>query len=220
MSNEIAVKQVGTVAGIEGVDSRDYKRGNIVLVQENAKYFRKAGLKPGTFVNATSLKPIEDPTFIPCYLTKYYDVYNEVGDKMVWAFRTINENDVRMEGKRWRTEGKSKAEIIPVLALVALIDKQPVSIAFKKASGYPAGQKLFTMASEKNAPLYAFTYRLNIKESIGKGGDTYYAIDVSEVGPTDEKLIPIAAELSKSLSGKRSQVAQEAEAMDAGDFDR
>jgi hypothetical protein len=203
------------VPGIEGIDDRDRKRPNIVLVQENSKVFRKAGAQPGQFVNGATSKPIPSNEFVPVYMTKFYDVYTWSGDQKKWEFRAFDENDARLEGRRWRPikDQNLKAEIIPVLAAVVLIEGKAYALAFKNLSGYPAGQKLLGFIAdsykEEGLEMYAKTYRLLSRESTNKSGQEFWAMEVEPASDSSDNDRALAAQIQASLAGKAHEVGGE-----------
>jgi hypothetical protein len=195
------------VEGIEGIDDQDLKIGSVVLVQDTTKVFTKKGLKGGELVNHLTERKIEDSSFIPAFMTKSYFLYDNSGPQPKFVAASKNENDPIFNGKLRRTENGKKAEVIPVILVIAIMEGQPVKIAFKKASGYPAGQKLYTYARDagrtKGLPLYGQKYRLVTSEAPAKNGNPeYWQLSVEVVGETTEDERKFAASLYQSFKAK------------------
>jgi hypothetical protein len=209
----LAVKSNATIApGIEGMDDHDLKIGSVVLVQPLTTVFVKKGILPGKFANTVTEKEVVDTTFIPAFMTKLYIAQKWVkADKAEYLFTTPNENDVRLNGLRRRQEGDLKAEVIPVIKVVAIMEGQPVTINFKKVSGYPAGQKLYTYAQDAyrngKAPLWGQKYRLISKEAKNKAGTEYIALDVEKVGPTTQDEQAFAYSLHQGFKASPEPIA-------------
>lgn len=205
----------GPVMGIEGIDDKDLKIASVILVQDMTKVFTKKGLKPGEFVNTITEKAIADMTFIPAFMTKIFQVYS-YADKSKpngdFLFACTDEKDARLVGKRWRQDGDAKAEVIPCIKVAAIMGQQPVLINFKKASGYGAGQRLYTYARDgartKNLPLWGQKYSLSSKVSPSKAGIEYYAMEVGVLGVTTAEEREFAEELYHSFKGSKDSVVE------------
>ena len=210
----LIVKSNSAVEGIEGMDDKDLKFGSVVLVQDTTKVFTKKGLKGGELVNHLTERKIEDTSFIPAFMTKQWFLYDNTGSQPKFVLASSNENDPAFNGKlrRGDNEKKLKAEVIPVILVVAIMEGQPVKISFKKASGYPAGQKLYTYAKDaarsKNLPLFGQKYKLVTTEAPAKNGNPeYWQLGVEVVGETTEDERSFARSLSASF--KAAPVVEE-----------
>jgi hypothetical protein len=213
----LAVKSAAGVAeGIEGMDDHDLKIGSIVLVQPLSKALVKNGIAPGKFANTVTEKEVVDTTFIPAYMTKQFIAQKwETAEKATYLFTVSNENDPRLNGLRRRQDGDLKAEVIPVIRVIAIMEGQPVSIAFKKVSGYPAGQKLYTYAQDaarsSGLPLWGQKYRLVSKDAKNKRGIEYTAIDVEIVGATTDEEKAFAVSLNRGFKSAPEPIVDSAE---------
>jgi hypothetical protein len=209
----LAVKSGGGIAqGIEGMDDHDLKIGSVVLVQPLTAVFVKKGILPGKFANTVTEKEVKDTAFIPAFMTKLFIAQKWVkADKAEYLFTTTSENDPRLNGLRRRPDGDLKAEVIPVIKVVAIMEGAPVAINFKKVSGYPAGQKLYTYAQDaarsSGLPLWGQKYRLVSKDAKNKAGTEYIAMDVEIVGPTTDEEKAFAHSLYKGFKASPEPVA-------------
>lgn len=208
----LAVKSGGGIApGIEGMDDHDLKIAAVVLVQPLTTVFVKKGILPGKFANTVTEKEVTDTTFIPAFMTKLYIAQKWVkADRADYLFTTANKNDVRLNGLRRRQEGDLKAEVIPVIKVIGIMEGTPVAINFKKVSGYPAGQKLYTYAQdayrEGKVPLWGQKYRLVSKDAKNKAGTEYIAMDVEKVGPTTQEEQSFAYSLNQGFKASPEPV--------------
>ena len=229
MSNDLAVRasesglavrsNVSIAPGIEGMDDRDMKIGSVVLVQPLTKVFTKKGILPGKFANTVSEQEIKDTAFVPAYMTKVYQAVKWEGkDKATFLFTTAHENDARLNGLRRRNDGDLKAEVIPVIKVIALMEGRPVIINFKKLSGYPAGQKLYTYSRdlwlEKKLPIWGQKYRLVSKDQKNKAGTEYLAMEVEVIGETTAEERSLAENLHQGFKQQPEPVADEGAAVD------
>ena len=219
MTTELAVKasEAGLVVavnnsvpeGISGMDDRELKTGSAVLVQKGTDFFIEKGITAGSIVNSATEAKMENTEFIPAWMSKVYFLYDNSGPTPKFAGSSKNENDPIFKGKLRLSDitkemyaQKVKAEVIPVILVVALNEGQPLKIAFKKASGYFAGQDLYTLARKAKTALWTNKYKLGSKLIPAGKNPAYYAFTVELVGPTTEDEQAYAKQLNQAFQAK------------------
>lgn len=179
---ETAQQQIG----IEGMNDSDRQIGNIVLVQGNNKAFK--GVPSGSFANSKTGAVLSSVTFIPVHMSKFFDLYDVEQAIPKWLGRYFKESAPELSGKRWQYDGKLKPEVIPVISVVALVNgSEPCFIRFKKTSGYPAGQNLYTMIRAAGGAIFGAKYSLKAIERTSKDKIDFYAIDVAKIADTTDE---------------------------------
>lgn len=194
------------IPGVEGLGGRHLTVPSIVLVQGTSSHFTTKGIIPGKYANTLTEKEVSDTSFVPAYLTEKHYVYDYEDDactKKSLSFVADNQDDPRLEGRRLSWEDGKKPEVIPTIILAAILSGRPVKVAFKGASGYPAGMKLYTLAyeasNEQGLPLWGVKYKLTSYPTKNKKGDNYFKMDIEKSGIPEEKERGQAAELSNSF---------------------
>ena len=189
MTNAIAVQSGGR--GLEGADKEDILLPRIVMMQKTSKWIEQYNLKPGDLVNTVTKKIVEDTTFIPVALSKYYDLLKQEGNRMIFEDRVFDKNSPKLVGRRQfpdksNPQNELKANCNAVLAFISIIEGRPAVIKFVKTS-YKAGKKLFNLAIASGGDLFSQKYKLIVSKDQNDYG-TFYVLDVESVGPvTDEE---------------------------------
>lgn len=219
MSNELAeraaesglIKSAGpaVIEGMEGIDDKELKIGSAILVQKGTDVFIEKGIAAGSIVNSATEAKMENTEFIPVWMGKKYFLYDNSGPTPKFAGASANENDPIFKGKLRLSDitkemyaQKVKAEVIPVIFVVALNEGQPLKIAFKKASGYYAGQDLYTLARKAKTALWTNKYKLGSKLIPAAKNPAYYALTVELVGPTTVEEQAYAKQLNQAFQAK------------------
>lgn len=202
------------VLGVEGLTTKNLITGTLVLVQYNTQALIKKGFKPGDIVNTMTEKALTDTVFTPFYMTEKFQLYSHDTGKPKWVCTCDSLDDPRLNDKRLYPEDKENpAEIIPTIMLGCLMRDKPVRISFKKMSGYPAGQKLWSMvyeaAQESKLPLWGMKYKLLVGEAKGKSGDSYFAFGVEKVGKTSDEEMQKAAAMFDGLKSQKKVLDEE-----------
>ena len=200
----LAVRHAGIIEGVDGVDDRDLKIGSVVLVQAATAVFVSKGIMPGRLANTATEAEIKDTTFVVGYLTKLWSLYDNSGPTPKWVASSKNENDPIFNGKLRRPDKdrKLKAEVIPTILAAGFIEGAPIKVAFKKASGYFAGQDLYGYI-RKAGSVWAKKYQLGSKLVPAQNGNPpYYAMTVTEVGDTTEQEQAMAKQLNAGFQAK------------------
>lgn len=219
MSNDLAerAKEAGltvrpsaaVVEGMENIDDSELKIGSVVLVQKGTDAFIEKGIPAGSLVNSATESALASSEFIPVYMAKKWFLYDNSGPTPKFAGASSNENDPIFKGKlrlsditKEMYEQKKKAEVIPVIFVVALNDGQPLKIAFKKASSYYAGQDLYTLARKAKTSLWGQKYKLGSKLIPAAKNPAYWAMTVEHVGPTTEEEQAWSKQLNSAFQAK------------------
>lgn len=216
----VASTQSSPVMGVEGMDDRDGNLASIQLMQEKNKMLKamvkaKVQAVPGMFVNTDSpLTPLAEVDFIPCFMTKLWDLYKYKGDDKEWVKRSSDENDAAFEGKRRRTEKlpdgtKLKAEVQQVISTIALVNGYPTRINFK-ASSLGAGKNLYSLASKaaklEKVSLWGKRYKLTSKSDADDKGNEYYVMAVEVVGATTADEQALAESVYQGFAGRKGSL--------------
>lgn len=220
MTTDLAVKaqEAGLVVktniipeGMEGIDDRELKVGSVVLVQKGTDVFIAKGILAGELVNTATEAKLDSNEFIPVFMTKKWFLYDNSGITPKFAGASSNENDPIFNGKiragtltKEQHKAKVKAEVFPVIFVVALNDGQPVKIAFKKANSYYAGQDLYTLARKAKVSLWGQKYKLGSKliPANANGLPAYHAMTIEVVGPTTPEEQAYAKQLNSAFQAK------------------
>ena len=215
----------GGVEGVDGVGDEALRLGRIQLFQEKNKIMKglqARGIQavPGMLHNtADEDVPLKALTFVPAYLTKFWDLFEEQtipNVKQKWLGRYFKADAPELEGKTTRPQkvagGSLKAEVQEVLSLVAVNedDGLPVGINFKGTS-YNAGQDLYTMARKAGGALWTRAYELS-SVLRGKDGNEYYILKVVGAGEADPEIATKAESIYRSISKNRGAVLSDDEA--------
>jgi hypothetical protein len=219
MTNELEIKaqNAGLVKaksnlpeGMEGIGDSELSIGAAVLVQAMTSVFVSQGIAPGSIVNSATGKVLETNEFVPAFMTKRWFLYDNSGSMPKFVAASGNENDPIFNGKiRFNTitkeqrAAKIKPEVLPVIYVVAINNGQPLKLAFKKASGYKAGQDLYTLARKAGVALWGQKYKIGSKLIPSTNGNPpFYALTVEVVGPASEGEQLFAKQLNQAFQAK------------------
>jgi hypothetical protein len=213
----LVVRSAGLVEGMENIDDKELKIGSAVLVQAATVAFTSKGIPAGKVVNTQTEKELGSYEFIPAFLTKRWFLYDNSGPTPKFVAASNNENDPIFEGKlrqgmltKEQKAQKLKAEVLPVIYVIAINEGAPIKIAFKKASGYYAGQDLYTLARKAGGALWNQKYKLGSKLVPAQNGNPpYYALTVDVVGTTTEDERAFAKQLNDSFKVRPAVVDDE-----------
>lgn len=215
----LTVAAPSPVLGVEGMDARDAELPRIQLMQEKNKVLKamrakNIPAKEGQMFNsADESKPLDRVEFVPGYMTRYFDVFEVKGDESKWLFRTFNENDPRLVGKRWDYEEgpggvKIKPEVLKAYSLVAVVGGIPTIIKLAKSSR-KVGAKFYTSvlkdAKENGAPLWAKKYALTTKEE-QRGKNAFYVYVIEPIGAPSEDETQQAQQIFQGFKGKQDKL--------------
>ena len=224
----LAVRSAGQhrVEGLENIDDKELSIGSIILVQPGHVELVNKGIAAGSLLNSATESKIEDGTFLPVFMTKYWALYDNSGNKPKFVTSSPNENDVKFKGKLRKEDltdamykQKVKAEVIPVIFVAALMNGEPVKIAFKKGAGYYAGKDLYTLIVKGGGQIWANKYKLGSKLVPAKGDiPAYFALTVSKVGPATEDEKKMGALLGESFQAKKEAEIQKDASIDEPPF--
>lgn len=207
----LVVAKAGVVEGMEGIDDKELKVGSVILCQKGTDVFISKGILAGELVNTATEAKLRSNEFIPVFMTKRWFLYDNSGVTPKFVAASGNENDEMFKGKiragtltKEQHKMKIKAEVIPVIFVVALNDGQPIKIAFKKASSYYAGQDLYTLARQAKVALWGQKYALGSKliPANANGLPAYHAMTVEVVGPTTTEEQAFAKQLNQAFMAK------------------
>lgn len=214
MSNAVAKKpegglpatRTGVPRGLENFDKKDLQLPHVSLMQGLSKLVTRGGKKPGTFVNTLTKADLGTSfDFIPVSVSKYWDLLKADPAKpgeFIFDKRTYDENDPRLEGRRFFNDKEKglKANCNAVISFLILVDGEPALLKFSKTA-YKTGKSLGTMAMMSGKDLFATVYKVTSKPET-RGENDYFNMDVVEVGAASEADYKVAEKLYESF-GKR-----------------
>jgi hypothetical protein len=202
--------------GIDKIENEDLILPRILLMQGLSKFVSEEGKKPGEFVNSLTKESLPDPSFIPCAVTKYYDIYEWVGPegdkKKQFVARVFDKNDEKLKGKLFFNDKKTgrKADVDTVLSFIVMIDGAPAIIPFSKTS-YNGGKKLCSMIKigimAYKLPIFGKRYRLTATKDTNDKG-TFFVKGVEEVWdkPVTQEELDLARQIATSYGTKANEI--------------
>lgn len=212
MTTAVAKTSEGTVStftqkrGLERVTKDDLTVPKIILTQPLSNFVLVDGKQAGVFVNSVTRETYKDVTFTPVIFSKYWDGLKPEGNKMVFDFRTFNENDPRLSGKRFfpekdeQTGQRLPAQVNFVRAFLSIVEGKPVMITFSKANS-KTGKRLIDLAAAKEGDFFAWSYKLTVARET-RQGNTYFVSVVEDAGKADEATFKIAENIYNSFGAK------------------
>lgn len=196
--------------GGDQIRTQDLILPHVMLLQPMSKLVTQKEMKVGSFVNSLTEQAYESVVeFIPIDYQHFYNVYRFAGAKKEFDFRTSNEADPRLKGKRWKADDNGKREIEPVMRFLSLVNHQPAIIDFSKSS-MRGGQKLATFFKLSRMDLFSSAYKLkSVKETNDQG--TFYVKDVEPIGPAGKEEYALCEELHRTFGSKAPVVEADGE---------
>lgn len=194
--------------GLEDITPNDLVLPHIILTQSLSKFVTEEKFPVGVYVNTLSKKIYESVEILPFKATKYINLLQPKGDKMVFEAR-VQEGDARTTGRRFfpeKTEsGTKKANAQSVIAILCLVEGQPAIMTFSKTS-YTAGKELLTMATLASGAFWKRKYTLAPKKVTGEY--TYYISTVKDAGASTTAEWNAASKLYTSMASKAKEVVE------------
>lgn len=202
--------------GVQGLEAEDFLLPKVILMQSTSKWVGEGKARFGEYVNSLTAKPLANTEFVLVSLTKHYEGLRYEGTKPVTEFRTLNKEDIQLEGRVYFPKDGTKASARSVLSAVGLFAGKPMAFNFLSTS-YKAGKKLAEFLREANRPIYEVVYKLTANTEKNNKG-TFATMDVEEVRPATDIEISAARSFQESFLPHIEAVLNKAEAEEAVPF--